>query len=445
MDPPDGRPERVRFDPDQSAWQTDGMSKAFLITSIVFVALTLNALRPLPTVTSFFASWLTMELAPHHLIANLIFVGYFLSRGAVEGTTGFVALLLNAVTVAGLVVLIVQSQRVRGIAEAALVEGLGPDYATKILPHKAASHDLRVPWRQLLLPFYMRHPDVERARNISFGPYGRKNKLDVYRHKDHPEGAPVLLFIHGGGWTISNKDQQGKPIMLHFASRGWVCVAPNYRLSPRNTWPAHIEDVKRAIAWIREHGPEHGADPSFIVITGGSAGGHLAALAALTANDPEFQQGFEGADTTLQGAVPHYGIYDFVDGKSLTDWGTRRMIERLVIKKPFKTHREEFEKASPTYRVPPDAPPFFVIHGAHDSLAPVSGARRFVAKLRQVSRNPAVYAEMPGAQHAFDVFPSVRTAHVIRSVERFADYVYSLWLAEREELPVEPEAPVRRS
>jgi acetyl esterase/lipase len=411
------------------------MSKAFLISSIAFAVLTLNALRPVRLITSFFASWLTMELAPHHLLANAIFIGVFAARGGIEGTNGAIGLALNAFTWLGLSYLIVQSQRVRGLSEEALRQGLGAEYASRILPHKAASYDLRVPWRQLIMPFYMKHPDVERVKNIPYGPVKRRNLLDVYRHKDRPQGAPVLLFIHGGGWTIGNKDQQGKPIMLHFASRGWVCFAPNYRLSPKHTWPAHIVDVKMAIAWIKEHGPEYGADPNFIVITGGSAGGHLTALAALTPNDPGFQPGFEQADTTLQAAIPHYGVFDFVGGRSINEWGARRMLERVVMKVPFKTNREVFENASPIFRVNEEAPPFLVIHGSRDSLAPVKTARRFVEKLRAMSHEPVVYAEMPGAQHAFDVFPSIRTAHVVRAAERFADYVYSGWLAERERLP----------
>jgi acetyl esterase/lipase len=411
------------------------MSKAFLISSLVFALLTLNAIRPIPETASFFASWLTMELAPHNLAANLILLIIFAATGSIVGTGGTIGLIAEAVTIGGLTFLIVQSLRGRGIVEQALIEGLGPDYASRILPHKASSYDLRVPWRQLLLPFHMTHPDVEITQNLSYGPYGRRNLLDVYRHKDHPRATPVLLFIHGGAWTISHKGQQGKPIMLHFASRGWTCVAANYRLSPRNTWPAHIEDVKRSIAWIREHGAEYGMDPRFIVITGGSAGGHLAALAALTPNDPEFQTGFEDADTAIQAALPFYGIYDFVDGKSVTDWGMRRMLERLVFKKSFKEFRSEYEKASPSYRITEDAPPFFVAHGEHDSLVPVSRTRLFVEKLRATSKNPVVYAELPGGQHAFDVFPSIRTAHVVRAVERFADYVYSGWLADRERLP----------
>ncbi|MGH2795393.1 MAG: alpha/beta hydrolase fold domain-containing protein [Actinomycetota bacterium] len=419
------------------------MSKAFLIFSIVFTAVTLNALRPIPiSMFSFFSSWLTKELAPQLLIANAGFTIWFAVAGAVEGTIGWVALGFNAVTVGGLLWLIGESVRVKAVTEDALRRGLGDDYATRILPHKAANHDLKAPWRQMLLPFYMRHPDVERTRNIPYGPVKRRNLLDVYRHKDHPTGAPVLLFIHGGAWTISNKDQQGKPIMLHFASRGWVCFASNYRMSPRSTWPAHIEDVKKAIAWIREHGAEYGADPDFIMITGGSAGGHLTALAATSANDPAFQPGFEDADTSLQAAVPHYGIYDMTDHSNLNTKGRLRMLERVVFKKKYRDDPEVFRQASPLHRAGPDAPPFLVIHGAHDNLAPVTEARRFAERLREVSGDEVVYAELPGTQHAFDVFPSIRTAHVVRAVERFADYVYSAWLRDRGKAPAEE--PARR-
>ena len=82
----------------------------------------------------------------------------------------------------------------------------------------------------------------------------------------------MLLQVHGGGWTIGNKDQQGIPLMLHMAARGWICVAIDYRLSPRDGFPAQVVDVKRAVAWIREHIHEYGGDRDFVAITGGSAG-----------------------------------------------------------------------------------------------------------------------------------------------------------------------------
>ena len=92
--------------------------------------------------------------------------------------------------------------------------------------------------------------------------------------------------------------------MQHLAAKGWVCVAINYRLAPRDPFPAQIVDVKKAIAWIRENIAAYGGDPDYIAITGGSAGGHLTALAALTPNDPEWQPGFEDVDTSVQAGDP---------------------------------------------------------------------------------------------------------------------------------------------
>ena len=80
---------------------------------------------------------------------------------------------------------------------------------------------------------------------------------------------------------------------------------------------------------------------------------------------------------------------------------------------------ERFRAASPTHRVHADAPPFLVIHGERDTLVPVADARRFVAELRAVSQNPVLYAELAGAEHAFDLGPSVRTARVVEAIERF--------------------------
>ena len=97
----------------------------------------------------------------------------------------------------------------------------------------------------------------------------------------------MLFQIHGGGWVIGSKNEQALPLMYHLARAGWVCVSVDYRLSPQATFPDHLVDCKRALAWVREHVAEYGGDPDFVVVTGGSAGGHLAALVALTPNDAE--------------------------------------------------------------------------------------------------------------------------------------------------------------
>ena len=144
----------------------------------------------------------------------------------------------------------------------------------------------------------------------------------------------MLLQVHGGGWTIGKKDQQGIPLMQHLAAKGWVCVAINYRLAPRDPFPAQIIDVKKGIAWIRENIASYGGDPDYIAITGGSAGGHLTALAAVTPNDPEWQPGFEDADTSVQVAIPHYGIYDMADATGLKSVGLMR--DRFLGPRVFK-------------------------------------------------------------------------------------------------------------
>ena len=405
------------------------MSTIFLIESIVALVLCVNAIRPLSGggplgFLSMMGSWLTMELAPQSLVIQFGLTLGFSFSGGLDKTAGVIALALSIVSMACLAYLVAVGMRSKHVAEDALKETLGDDYVTRI-SRRHPDYDLRVPWRQLVLPFRMRHPDVERMRNAPYGEPHKRNMLDVYRHRDRPTGCPTLIQIHGGGWTIGNKDQQGKPIMLHFASRGWVCFAVNYRLAPRSTWPAQIVDVKRAIAWVKGHAEEYGADPDFIVVTGGSAGGHLSALAALTPNDPEWQPGFENADTSVQACIPYYGVYDFTRTESRANRALLRLLERQVFKKRLREAPEEFEAASPIARVGADAPAFFVIHGAHDSLVPVVETRRFVEKLRGVSHEPVVYTELPGAQHAFDVFPSIRTAHVTRASERFCDHVYS--------------------
>ena len=231
---------------------------------------------------------------------------------------------------------------------------------------------------------------------------------------------------------IGAKEQQGIPLMLHMAARGWVCLDVNYPLSPRARWPAHVVAVKQAIQWIREHADEYGADPSFIAVTGGSAGGHLAAMVALSGKDPSLQPGFEDADTSVQACVPFYGLYDFT-----LESGTKHSRQRLdaLIRPLVMAHSarypDDFRAASPLYRVSPDAPPFLVLHGRNDTLVPVADARAFVTALRDVAKNPVGYAELVGAQHAFDVFTSVRSAGVVRGVARFLEWCH----ATRDERP----------
>ncbi len=412
---------------------------SYLARQTVLAALTANAVHPVPgfpaAVPSMLGGWLTSELAPHLLALTAADA----LREATLGDRDGRALALAAGTIAGLSSVIVQSARAKTYVDRALVEALGADYRDRL----TAQHtdvDLSLPLRQLALPFGVPDDEVEVIRDVPYSEHGTRGLLDVYRPREvsraarpHGGGAPVLLQVHGGAWTVGSKKGQGVPLMRHMAARGWICVAPNYRLSPHHSFPAHVVDVKQAIAWVREHGRAYGADPDFVAITGGSAGGHLATLAALTPGDPEYQPGFEDADTTVQAAVPHYGVYDFagVSGARKVQLMRDRFLAPRVMFRDPTLDREEFERASPLLRVNEGAPPFFVIHGRSDSLVGVDQARQFVRALRKVSRSTVGYAELPGTQHAFDVFPSIRSAHVVRGVDRFLRFTYDVWQDER--------------
>jgi acetyl esterase/lipase len=399
----------------------------YLRRQLVTAALTANALRPVPGywagIPAMFGGWLTSELAPHVMAVTAADT----LREITRGDRNRHALALAGLSAVGLTTLMLQSEGAKKHVDAALCEALGDDYLDH-LQKIYTDVDLSTPLRQLAMPFRMGDDEVEVLKDIPYhGDHGRRGLLDIYRPRAaEREDAPVLLQVHGGGWTIGNKDQQGVPLMLHMAARGWVCVAINYRLSPRDAFPAHIIDVKRSIAWIREHIGEYGGDPSFLAVTGGSAGGHLTALAALTPNDAEYQPGFEDVDTTVQAAVPFYGVYDFAGvtgSRKAQQMRDGFLGPRVLFKNPRK-EIEHFERASPLLRVGPDAPPMFVIHGTHDTLVEVGQAREFVARLREVSKREVAYAELPGTQHAFDVFPSIRSAHVVRGVDRFLRWTY---------------------
>jgi acetyl esterase/lipase len=175
---------------------------------------------------------------------------------------------------------------------------------------------------------------------------------------------------------------------------------------------------------VRAHAAEWGVDPDFIVIAGNSAGGHLASLAALTAGRPELQPGFESADTSVAACLSFYGIYDFTDRHG--HWphlGLQQLLERYVMKQRLADAPQAYAAASPFHWIGPDAPPFLVVHGDRDTVVTVAEARAFSAALSAASRAPCAYFEIPGAQHAFEIFPSPRTLHMLDGVERFVGWL----------------------
>jgi acetyl esterase/lipase len=371
---------------------------------------------------SFFFSWIVIELAGWWLAIEVATVAGLLAAGAGHGWAGWAGAAMMVVSWAVLAWLIAVSARTSATLHAA---GAPP-----------ADTPARFPRSHVIFPFLLtRRSGTERRKDIVFAEVeGNRLRLDIYLPNGCAADAlrPGIIQLHGGDWSFGDKRAEGRPLLGHLAANGWVGLAVNYRLSPKVAFPVHLQDVKRAVAWYRDHAAEYGADPDFLCVTGGSAGAHLAALAALTPNDAEYQPGFEDTDTRLRAAAVWYGVYDFTNRLGTWQPHEMRMLERKVMQRTLADHPADFTRASPLDRLRPDAPPFLVVHGDIDTLAPVAEARAFVSALREVSAEPVVYAELTGAQHAFDVFPSHRCARAVEAAAGFLTRVHGAYLAGRQ-------------
>ncbi len=411
------------------------MTTVFLFLALVSAFSTYNIYQPVLTqkhlaVFSFLNGWLVGELALHAIAVQVAGTLLFVWTGAVTGWPGAAGLALCLASWAGLGYYTLQARQTSAEIEKSLREGLGEQYEQDIDSGFKATFDSPLSPERLIMPHKgLRSPRVETFKNLVYAEVdGLRLKLDIRRNRDYQPGSPVLLQIHGGAWTyrMGSKNEQGLPLMNHLAEQGWVCVSIDYRLSPLATFPDHIIDCKRALCWVKEHIAEYGGDPAFIVVTGGSAGGHLSALMAVTANLAVFQPGFETSDTGVQGCISFYGIYDFLDENGLqTHDGLHHLLEKSVLKVSKKDNPALYRLASPVNHIHADVCPFMLIQGDRDSLVASRESRWFAGRLRKVSRNPVVYTELPGAQHAFDVFPSLRSELTLQGIDRFLAWLCS--------------------
>lgn len=320
----------------------------------------------------------------------------------------------------------------------ALREGLGDDYESEPISNSVVSAPSVIEEKAWLRPFSFRRTGIERLADISYGPHSRQ-RLDIYRPAEAADNSaeniklrPILLQVHGGGWMVGHKRQQAKPLIHYLAQNGWICVDINYRLSPRHRYPACLTDVKMAIAWLKDNIASYGGDPLFIAITGGSAGGHLSILSALTANTPQFQPGFEQADTRVQAVVSMYGVYDFTNSnRSWSGAALQKFLYRFVMPSSFEADPELWQAASPKFHISEKAPPMFVIHGTNDCLVFIEDVRDFIRTARAKVGSPILYAELVGAQHGFDLFHSVRVEYTLEAVGKFLQFCYTSALSER--------------
>ena len=262
--------------------------------------------------------------------------------------------------------------------------------------------------------------DVRVTRDVPYHEVdGVRLKADIYQPGTPVPPRPPIVYVHGGGW-IRGSRRHARFLARGLADAGWTVFAVSYRKAPRFPLPAAIHDVKAGLAWVRAHATEWGALDAPPLMIGGSAGGHLTALAALTPHRPDLQPGFEGADTTVAGAVICYGVTDlehaFEGGRNLpTAW----FVERVVVRQRRLDVPETFAGLNPIKQRPPVLPPLLLVHGDRDDLVSPRLSSRFVGALREAGATELHLLEVPEAPHAFDLVPSPLHQRAMRLILAF--------------------------
>ncbi|KAI8923055.1 Alpha/Beta hydrolase protein [Entophlyctis helioformis] len=278
---------------------------------------------------------------------------------------------------------------------------------------------------------------------------GEKNKgrlsLDVYHHPSYPKNRPVLIYIHGGSYRSGSKEVR-PPLLPYLALKRYVIVTVNYRLSPNVNYPTHISDVKRAIRWVRANIATYGGDASFIALAGCSSGAHLATMVALTASETKYQPGFESVDTSVQAVVAISGVYDLTNfknhfGFNLKSWFTREVSgdqDEAFFREASPTRRLKdaetrmhLDSSSAEEKAGLQLPPFMIIHGRGDTLAPITHVREFAKTFKLVVKTPLCYIELPNANHLFYSLSTPRAHYLAYGVEPFLRFMHDKHTAAR--------------
>ena len=368
------------------------MPFGFLIGTLIAAGVTSLALWPVPTRGPRATPTFVVESNANELPFLIVYALAASTLLAViehdiPSPVGWIGLGVALLTTGGVAIVVRRALEARSVLTDVLTNGLRAEQPRTHLPLG----------RVLIAPLRFTPRSVKRTRDISYGPMGRYNTLDLYHQPSHEQPCPTFVYFHPGGFFSGAKSRESPLLASRLVSDGWMYVSANYRLGSDGEFPNHLVDAKRVIVWLREHAFEAGADPRTIVVAGGSSGAHIAAMCALTPSNPLFQPGFEDADTSITAAIGLYGYYGSAPTSKLA--------------------------SAPSDYLCRDAAPFFAIHGSHDPMISPAIARGFVEDLSRISTNLALYAELPGAQHNFDRFASIRCALVVDAIETFTSRV----------------------
>ncbi|MGI8498375.1 MAG: alpha/beta hydrolase fold domain-containing protein [Gemmatimonadaceae bacterium] len=244
-------------------------------------------------------------------------------------------------------------------------------------------------------------------------PAGVTLRTNVFRPASGGLPAPILVVIYGGAWR-GGSPSQAPQLSRYLASRGYAVFAVDYRHAPAFRHPAELEDVRTAIAWVRAHASEYGADSSRLSLLGRSAGGHLALLAA-----------YEPGAGRVRAVIDFYGPADLAGGYAHPPrpdpLGVRPIIAQFLGGTPLQVPAQ-YRDASPITYVRAGLPPTLILHGARDHYVLADFSRDLDRRLR-ASGDTSVLLELPWSEHGFDfAFQGIGGQLATYEVERFLDW-----------------------
>lgn len=253
-------------------------------------------------------------------------------------------------------------------------------------------------------------PGTQVHRDLEYVPGGHaRQKLDLYlpSKADHP--LPVVVWIHGGGWTGGSKD--GCPAVF-LVTKGFAVASINYRLSQHAVFPAQIEDCKAAIRWLRANAKKYNLDASRVGVWGASAGGHLVALLGTTGDVKELE-GNEGnldQSSRVQCVVDWFGPTDLTKTDAVGE--KARSAVTGLLGGPLEEKKEKALLASPVHYVSKDDAPILIMHGDKDEIVPIAQSELLDKVLRQTGVQ-CTFVCIPGNGHGGRGFASLQTRETI--------------------------------
>jgi acetyl esterase/lipase len=255
----------------------------------------------------------------------------------------------------------------------------------------------------LVLALLIPAQEVRMEKDVDYLGPDRKEKMDLYlpAAEAPPKGFPAVLIIHGGGWTGGEKRAaREQNIGTTLAKAGYVGASIDYLLAEKSAssaktlaqvWPRNLHDCKIAVRFLRKNASKYRIDPDRIGVIGGSAGGHLAAMVALTAPEDGLDPREPWGDVScrVQAAVPMYGVHDLL----------------LNPKEPLsEEERELLRRASPVTYATKDDPPALILHGTKDALVPLAQSERLAEALKKAGVDHELLV-VEGAPHSFHLQP----------------------------------------